>query len=166
MAAERVLNSRPALEQPITHLKYGVLGALASGIIIAIGVTTLTSALLFWLLGQGMSTAAALLVCGVVLMAASALIWVMANYLGEKRTQPKAVPVRQEVEPDPMDELKAIALSVIKVSAEAFIEGLQTPPENKTDKASADKADPANEVDDPIVSTAGASANLPDERIS
>ncbi len=148
MAAEQVLNSRPALEEPIRHLKYGVLGALAAGIIGAVGVAALISALFFWLFAQGVSIAAALLVCGTVLIAASVLIWISANYLGEKRAQRSAVASKQETQPDPMDEFRAIALSVLKALAEAFIEGLQTPPkDSKADEASAEMPPPAEMPD-------------------
>ena len=130
MAAEQVLGSRPALEQPITHLKYGLLGALATGIVVAVGVLTLTASLSAWLIGQGFSIAMALLVAGAVLILSSGIVWTMANYLGEKKTEQQLADDKQENEEDPLDELKALALTALKVSVEAFVEGLNTPPKD------------------------------------
>lgn len=135
LAAEQVLDTRPALEQPITHLKYGLLGGLAAGIVVSIGIATLSGALFFWLTDSGLDVASALLVTGLFLLMQSALIWISANYLGEKRAnhnQKKTSnhPVTTRSQQDPIDELKAIAAVMVREAAEGFVEGLKTPPHN------------------------------------
>ena len=126
LIAEQALNTRPALERPITHAKYGALGAIAAGLSIAVGAGLVVAALYVWLMSAGLPQHFVLLLSGLALLLVAAFVWwlcrrMMAREL-EAQAQERAA---EEVANAPTDMTSILAVLAQEV-AHGFAEGLAT----------------------------------------
>ncbi|WP_262690199.1 hypothetical protein [Kordiimonas aestuarii] len=130
LLAGQVLTSRPALERPITHAKYGLLGALAAGLVGAVATLALGGALYLWLISVGASQALSLLLLGVVLLLAAAIIWRVIRAMMERELQYQQIKAELEAQskaPAAGADLVVMLSSLLQETAKSFAEGLSAP---------------------------------------
>ncbi|MFC3051461.1 hypothetical protein ACFOKA_06055 [Kordiimonas pumila] len=126
MLTEQVFNQRPALERPIAHMKYGLLGALAAGLITAVAMVVLGGALYFWLLSVGTGNAGALLTVGAALILVAAGVWVFCNMLLQKEilAQERAALEQERRSQVPQGDLTGLLMQMAQGAAAGFFDGL------------------------------------------
>ncbi|TNE64344.1 MAG: hypothetical protein EP335_07725 [Alphaproteobacteria bacterium] len=119
-------SSQSALERPINQARYGLLGAIVAGPVIAAGILALGGAGYFWMLSLGLSPALALLVLAALLIAAGSVAWGFFMRRGEAASPPP--PMVQETSASPAEslfqDLGTLALVVARQAVEGFTEGL------------------------------------------
>ncbi|WP_417449793.1 hypothetical protein [Kordiimonas sp.] len=130
LLAGQVLTSRPALERPITQAKYGLLGALAVGLVSAAAALTLGGALYVWLAALGVHQALSLLVVGALLVITAFAIWGVSRRMMEREIRYQEIRAEieaQQTAPAAGADLLIMVSSLLQETAKGFAEGLTTP---------------------------------------
>jgi len=125
LLSEQAFGSRPALERPITHLKYGILGAIATSLIAFMAVGTLAFSLYLWLIASGLIPSVALIVVSIMLMMAAILFWLFIHHLMKR-----AICRQQEETQKPTTDTKEVSdvlLTLLQDTAINFLNGFTEP---------------------------------------
>lgn len=129
LIAEQALTSRPALERPITHAKYGALGAIAAGLSMAVGAGLVVAALYVWLMSAGVPQYIVLLLAGLALLLNAGFVWWLCRYMTarelENQTREREAAGAAEAANAPAD-ITSILAVVAQEVAQGFAEGLAT----------------------------------------
>ncbi|WP_417457648.1 hypothetical protein [Kordiimonas sp.] len=124
LIAEQALNSRPALERPITHAKYGALGAIAAGLSIAAGSGLLVTALYVWLIGAGVPQHIVLLLSGLVLLLNAVFVWWLCRRMTVRELEAQARERAQEEAAHAPADMASLLAVLAQEVAHGFAEGL------------------------------------------
>lgn len=128
LISEQAWGSRPALERPITHLKYGVFGALSAGLITFLGIAVLGAALYLWLVASGLVPFAALVVVAVMLIMAAGLCWGFSSRLMKAELERQEMEHRQQEEAAGQNgQLPELLVTLLQDTAVSFLEGISEP---------------------------------------
>lgn len=124
----QALSSRPALERPMTYLKYGLAGAIASGVAITGALATASGGFYIWLTRSGLEQAAALIVVSVFLLFASVLAWKSFSRLMERELAAQEQAAQKRGSTGQYSDLTELLMACATDVAEAFIDGAKTHP--------------------------------------
>ncbi|NVJ97895.1 MAG: hypothetical protein HWE25_07070 [Alphaproteobacteria bacterium] len=135
LISEQALTSRPAFERPITHLKYGIAGALVAAITAGGGLLALGFCLYLGLLDVGLTPVAALGFVGVGLLVIAALSWAYFGWLTNRElvrqrneeTQKTAQAAAEQKAPGLV--LQDFAMEIAVEVGRSFVEGMKSRPE-------------------------------------
>ncbi len=126
LIAEQALNSRPALERPITHAKYGALGAIAAGLSIAVGAGLVVAALYVWLTSAGVPQHIVLLLSGLVLLLNAVFVWWLCRRMTARELEAQARERAVEEAANAPTDMTSILAVLAQEVAHGFAEGLAT----------------------------------------
>lgn len=121
----QALGTGPALEQPITRLKYDLAGSLLAGGLSLLAVLALAAGLYFWLVSAGLQPFAALLVVGGILLLVAVIVWVMLARARDKALAELAAEQKSSPRPDPVADLTSLLAGTLQDVALSFVEGLK-----------------------------------------
>lgn len=128
----QALGTGPALEQPITRLKYDLAGSLLAGGLSLLAFLALAVGLYFWLVSAGLQPFAALLVVGGMLLLVAVIVWMMLARARDKALAELAAEQESSSRPDPVADLTSLLAGTLQDVALSFVEGLkETRPEKR-----------------------------------
>ncbi len=134
LVSEQAFGSRPALERPITHLKFGLFGALAAGLIVFLAIAVLATALYMWLVLQGLESPAALVVVSIMLLMSAGLFWGFSARLMRGELDRQELERQRAEATEHTGNVPELLVALLQDTASSFLDGLSDSPNRQQAK--------------------------------